>query len=352
MDITKIDQNFTINTTIDREGITFYDAQEAPFRIYGLMHEGGRFRRMPEAIAKTVNPGVARLHECTAGGRVRFTTDSPYIAIAAEMCDVGKMAHFALTGSVGFDLFTGKRYLDTYKPPFDITDGRFESVIDIPKEDGRGQEREYTINFPLYSSVLKLYIGLKEGSMLKPAPDYAIKTPIVYYGSSITQGACASRPSNAYQSIISRNLDCDFINLGFSGNARGEDTIAQYIAGLTMSAFVFDYDHNAPSVNHLRDTHEKMFLTIRQAHPTLPILLLTRPKYYLSSTELERLAVIRQTYTNALARGDEHVYMIEGTQLLWECVRETALVDNLHPNDSGFVSMADVIEKKLREMLL
>ncbi len=352
VDIAKIDKNFKINTTIGREGLVFFDAQEHPFKIYGLIHEGGRFRRMPEAVAKTVNPGVAKLHECTTGGRVRFTTDSPYIAIAADMCDMPKTPHFALTGTIGFDLFTGKRYLGTYKPPFDITDGRFESVIDIPKDVGRVQEREYTINFPLYSSVLKLYIGLKEGSTLNPASPYSIEKPIVYYGSSITQGCCASRPGNTYQSIVSRNLDFNFINLGFSGSAKGEETVAHYIAGLDMTAFVYDYDHNAPTVEHLRDTHERMFLTIRKTHPTLPILMLSRPKYYLNDEEKGRLAIVRQTYQSALARGDKNVYMIEGPDLLLDCVRETALVDNCHPNDSGFVSMACVIEKELRRILL
>lgn len=106
MDVTKIDKNFAINTTIDREGIVFLDAQEPPFQIYGLMYEGGMFRRMPEAVAKDVNPGVAKLHTCTTGGRVKFITDSPYIAIAADMNAMAKIPHFALTGTIGFDLLS------------------------------------------------------------------------------------------------------------------------------------------------------------------------------------------------------------------------------------------------------
>lgn len=352
MDVAKIDKNFEVSTTIEREGLVFFDAQQPPFQIYGLMYEDGMFRRMPNAVAKDVNPGVAKLHTCTTGGRVKFITNSPYIAIAADMNSLGKIPHFALTGTIGFDLFVDKRYIGTYRPPFDITDGRFESIINVPRDEDWGKEREFTINLPLYSSVEKLYIGLKDGCALKPSAGYAIKTPIVYYGSSITQGCCASRPSNSYQSIISRNLDCDFINLGFSGSAKGEDTIAQYIAGLDMTAFVYDYDHNAPSVEHLRDTHEKMFLTIREAHPSLPILMLTRPKHYLNSVEKERLAIVRETYNNALARGDKNVYMIDGPDLILDCVRENALVDNCHPNDSGFVSMAYVIGEKLKEILL
>ena len=120
-------------------------------------------------------------------------------------------------------------------------------------------EREITINFPLYSSVADLYIGLDETAVLKKSLGYKHKKPIVFYGSSITQGGCASRPGNAYESIISRALQTDYINLGFSGNAKAEDEIAQYIKDLDMSVFIYDYDHNAPNLKHLEDTHQRMF---------------------------------------------------------------------------------------------
>lgn len=345
MDISKIDKNFAIETNIDREGLEFFDVEQAPFSVHGVKMDDGRYRRMPEAVAKATSEGVLHLHANTAGGRVRFITDSPYIAISAKMDAIGRMNHFPLTGSAGFDLYTGTHYLGTYRPPHNIVDS-FESVIDI-RESG---EREYTINFPLYSDVLKLYIGLKSGSTIKPV-QYSIQKPVVFYGSSITQGGCASRPGNAYQSILSREFDFDYINLGFSGNAKAEEVMSDYISGLDMSVFVYDYDHNAPTVEHLRNTHEKMFKKIRAAHPELPVLMLTRPQYYLADHEVERLEIVRTTYENALAAGDENVYFIPGPDLLIELVRETALVDNCHPNDSGFVSMAHVISKKMKEIL-
>lgn len=261
------------------------------------------------------------------------------------MGTVGKMPHFPFTGSIGFDLYTGKKYINTYVPPVDI-ETCYESVLDLD-----GEEREYTVNFPLYSDVRKLYIGLQEGCSLKAAPEYSISKPVVYYGSSITQGGCASRPGNAYQSIITRELDCDHINLGFSGSARGEEEIARYIAGLEMSAFVYDYDHNAPTAEHLQQTHERMFRTIREAQPNLPILMLSKPKYYLPAEDVTRMEIIRQTYENAIAAGDRNVYFIPGLELILELVRETATVDNCHPNDSGFVSMAYVIGEKLKQIL-
>ena len=346
MDISKVDRNFEVKTQIKKDDIVFYDVEAAPFKLYGVMREGKNFRRLPEKIAKATSEGVHHLHAQTAGGRVRFVTDSPYIAVVAEYSAVGKMPHFPFTGSIGFDLYSGTRYFRTFVPPV-TTEDHLESVVELKEK----VEREYTLNFPLYSEVTKVYIGLQEGSVLKAASDYSAELPIVYYGSSITQGGCCSRPGNAYQNIITRELNVDHINLGFSGSAKAEDVMADYVAGLDMLAFVYDYDHNAPTVEHLEATHERMFKKVRAAHPDLPVLMLTRPKYYLTEEEEQRLAVVRKTYENALAAGDKNVYFIPGPDLLNDFVREAALVDNCHPTDAGFISMADVVGKKLKEIL-
>ena len=137
-------------------------------------------------------------------------------------------------------------------------------MIDLTREIvADGKEHTFTINFPLYQGVNSLYIGLKEGSVIKEAPEYETTAPFVYYGSSITQGGCASRPGSAYQNILSRHLQWDHINLGFSGSCKGEDEMAYYIASLDMSVFVYDYDHNAPTVEHLKNTHEIFFKKIK-----------------------------------------------------------------------------------------
>jgi len=344
VDISKIDKNFKVESKIEREGLTFYDIDETPFKIYGVFREGEHYVRMPTDTAKSVSERVVSLYRHSAGGRVRFVTNSPYVAVSIKLDRVYKMSHFAFTGSIGCDVYSGTRYIGTVVPPTNVTN-EYEGVIDVPFND----EREYTINMPLYSETDKMYIGIKEGSILKAAPDYEIKKPIVYYGSSITQGGCASRPGNAYQSIISRELNADFINLGFSGSALAEDEMAEYIANLDMSAFVYDYDHNAPNLEHYKNTHEKFFKTIRKTQPDLPILMMTRPEYYLDEDESARLQVMLNTYNNAIAAGDKNVYYIKGPDLI-ESVREFALVDGGHPNDSGFVSMAHVVGSKLKEI--
>ena len=138
------------------------------------------------------------------------------------MSEPNRAPHFSLTGAAGFDMYVKEngedKYSATFVPPYEIESG-FESVKDFFD----ASMREITINFPNYSNVERLFIGVSQNAKVLPAPEYKIEKPIVYYGSSITQGGCASRPGNAYQAIVSRNLSCNFINLGFSSGARGED---------------------------------------------------------------------------------------------------------------------------------
>lgn len=350
--ISEIDANFKIETSLNVKGIRFFDIQSAPFKVYGVFKEGGVYRRMPEKAAAGVSVGVLALHANNAGGRVRFKTDSPYVAVKAVYAGVGKMAHFAISGSAGLDLYftdnDGKEvYKNTFIPPFDVKEG-FEGIADF----GCKKMRQITVNMPTYSTLKELYIGLDENSVTAPADDYKIKKPIVYYGSSITQGGCVSRPGNTYQARISRRLNADYINLGFSGNARGEDSMADYIKHLEMSAFVYDYDHNAPSAEYLLNTHERFLKRIREKNPALPVVMMSAPVFLPDDNWNTRREIIKGTYNNAVSAGDKNVYFIDGRELM-AAAGNDGTVDNCHPNDLGFYSMAEklggVLEKVFAE---
>jgi hypothetical protein len=175
--------------------------------------------------------------------------------------------------------------------------------------------------------------------------------PVLYYGSSITQGACASRPGNSYQNIISRELSCDQINLGFSSGALAEEVMIDYLTKQKMSVFVMDYDHNAPNPAHLAATHEKLYRAMRKAQPELPIIMITMPKIVLNDDILQRKAVVRATYEKAVAEGDTKVRYIDGCEMIQCMGTDGGLVDNAHPNDLGFVAMARVIGAAVKEFL-
>ena len=346
MKLDEIDKNFKIEETINKEGLKFYNAEKEPFKIYGLIREGDRFRRLPGKVAKSVNEGVYALHANTAGGRVRFITDSETAAIIAVMDKMYRASHFPFTGTAGFDIYSDGIYKGTFRPQNDAERG-FEGIIGGLE---KGKMKEITINFPLYSDVKELFIGLAENAeILSPMP-YKNEKPVVFYGSSITQGGCASRPGRSYQAVVSRRLNIDYVNLGFSGSARAEDEIIEYIKNLDMAAFVYDYDHNAPNVAHLEATHEKMFKAVREAQPRLPIIIMPRPKYYLNDEEKKRRDIILKTYNNAVAAGDKNVYFIDNTKLTAECKGE-GTVDNTHPTDFGFASMAKAVGDCLEKIL-
>ncbi len=348
-DVANYDSNFKINSEIKEEKITFYSVRQKPFRIFGLFNvkDGQPFRRMPQEIADATSESVKALNLNTAGGRVRFSTDSEYVALKAEMSVLCNMSHMPLSGTSGFDMYVDGEFCKLFAPPVKIKDG-FEEIYYF----GSKRMRDIEIYFPLYNPVDDLFIGLETFSVVKDAPTYKYKTHVVYYGSSITQGGCASRPGNAYQAIISRKLDCNFMNFGFSGSAKGEEAIVNYMADLDMSVFVCDYDHNAPNVGHLNDTHDRLYKKIRGKNPGLPIIFISRPDFDNKIDDSSRRReVIFQTYMNALYSGDSNVFYIDGKGLFMGEYRDCCTVDGTHPNDAGFVRMADIIGKEIERCL-
>lgn len=345
MRIEALDENFVV-TAPDETETVFFDVAQPPFTVHGLLRDEEGYYRIPHALAAATNIGVQFLSLNTAGGRVRFRTDADRVVLRAAMRCVTRMPHFAFTGSAGFDLYADGVYRGTFTPPMEMEDG-YTSELEL----GSGGMREITVHFPLYSGVTRLELGFPAGSTLGRASAYRTAVPVVYYGSSITQGGCASRPGNAYQNILSRLLSCDHLNLGFSGSARGEACLAQYIAGLSMSAFVLDYDHNAPDPAYLEATHAAFFRTVREKQPTLPVLLLSRPQPNPNEEELLRRDIVRRTWEAAVKAGDRNVTFFDGTEMLRLFGGDSGTVDNCHPNDLGFYCMAKTLEPALKAAL-
>ena len=349
--IEDIDKNFITDKAFDPTGLKFYNVLEKPFKIYGLIlpdAENERFLRMPREIADNTSHGVSVLNYHTAGGRVRFRTNSKRIAVFASLYRVMKMSHFAFSGTVGMDVYVNGKFSRTFIPPLDVEDN-FAMV----KSFSDSEMKEIQLNLPLYSGISELHIGLDEGAIVEEGRGYDYDLPIVYYGSSITQGACASRPGNSYEAIIERETNCDYVNLGFSGSAKGEKIVAEHIASLDMKIFVLDYDHNAPSVKELNETHEPFYKTIREKHPELPIIMATRPDCSMISIEeaRKRKRIVRRTYLNAKKRG-ENVYFIDGEKMMRKYAGADGTVEGIHPNDFGFRAIAkgigDIIKKILK----
>lgn len=346
MKLSEVDSTYKFVSADDCKDLEVFSVLKPPFSLHGIFYADGKFKRLPYEVAKTVSEGVAVLHSIPSGGRVKFKTDSSVVALFVEE-EPYQIANQPLTASSGFEIFADGKHA---KSVFQSLDGkRLESVEKFSSYARFSEKkwREIEVYFPLYCRVRQVMIGVQSGSGLAKSEDYKNIEPIVYYGSSITQGCCASKPSCTYQSFIERWLGVDYLNLGFSGNCKGERTMMEYIASLKMSAFVLDYDYNSSSVEHLGNTHLDCYLTVREKHPDIPIVMMSRPEANRCAESVAKRNIIRTTYRYACNRRDKNVRFIDGHTLFGTKDKDICTVEGCHPTDLGFYRIAKRVYKEL-----
>ena len=191
--------NLKAAVAIEQGNILWRDASAPCFRVHGLhlpcVYGAGdapvKYRRLPDGVGQHTNEGVAELYKNTACGRLRFRTDSEYVAIRCIWDGLTWFPYMPATGVSGFDLYVAEngvsRFSKSFVPPLD-GDG-YESIARF----GAREMRELTINFPLYNNVASLAVGLERDARITCAAPYRMAAPVVYYGSSVTQGGRASR---------------------------------------------------------------------------------------------------------------------------------------------------------------
>jgi hypothetical protein len=324
-----------------------YSFKNPPLKLYGAsFNKNGCVVRMDDEVAKTVNEYTAIRIFSGAGVRIRFKTDAKTFTVRAKLKSNGVDWAIPISGSAGMDVFEENERIALVNPKnYDI----LYVCQTVKKSD---KMSNITIMFPRNEPVVDLEIDVDDTATVLPPDPYTYEKPIVFYGSSITEGGCSSSVSKCYTALVTRWLDSDYINLGVSGNAKGEETMANYIKNLDMSIFVMDYDHNAPSVEHLRATHEPFFKIIREKNPNLPILMMSKPDFDSDVEENSaRLEIIKQTYENALKNGDKNVYFIDGKTFFGDTDRSICTVEGCHPTDLGFMRMAERIYPILKSIL-
>ena len=328
-----------------------YNLSSPELRLYGVPHfyETGKLERVPEEMREKL-PHLSFYGRRIAGARVRFKTDSPKlrVKIKAESIevDIGLSIYqcqsaFVYAGENKTSRYLGHVYPKAY--------GENEFEAEFNKGEGMEDILIWLPRNPVIEDV-SVYIE-DDSSICLPTP-YKYEKPIVYYGSSITECGC-DMVQLGYNSLISRWLDVDFYNLGFSGSCKGDIPIADLIHSIPdKSIFVFDYDHNAPTPEFLEQTHEKFFLYFRSLEPELPVVMMTRPDFYADIEDAKkRRAIIRKTYENALGRGDKNVYFIDGETFFNDETRPISGLDNIHPNALGFYNMAKAVLPTIERIL-
>jgi lysophospholipase L1-like esterase len=355
VDIQKLDPNMTLEKADDK-GIAWFDPRHPPFRLTGFpwIDEERVYRRLPVKPHWEIRKPVDDLANCTAGGQIQFQSDSEKIMIRVELRQPSGMYHMPATGQSGFDLYVGEpghqRYHATSR--FDAQAGDYEVVL----FEGAKAQRHFTLNFPLYNGVRSVQVGVMAGSSIAAPVPYTQLGSIVVYGTSITQGGCAARPGMAYTNILSRRLNREFVNLGFSGNGRGEPALARLINQIDHQRLVvLDYQANAGE--SIRDTLEPFIDILREAHRDLPILVISKIRYARELADPEKLKKAedlarfqKELVDRRTASGDRSLYFLDGGTLLGEHAHECT-VDGVHPTDLGFLKMANTIEPTIASIL-
>jgi len=181
-----------------------------------------------------------------------------------------------------------------------------------------------------------------------PSPPFALPRPVVVYGTSITQGGCAARPGMAWTNILSRRLNVEFINLGFSGSGRGEPEVAETISEIPNPAcFILDFEANSGGIGPLRERFPEFIRILRERHPKVPILVISAVPHAIErliervlQERIERREFQRGVVGEFRRRGDKLLYFQDGGELLGEDFEECS-VDGVHPTDLGFMRMAN-----------
>jgi lysophospholipase L1-like esterase len=304
------------------------------------------YRRLPVLPCGRIRDAVSELADCPAGGQVAFQSDTRHLAVRVRLSGPANMNHMPATGQCGFDLYVGgageQRYHNTAR--YDIRETAYEvGLFEHPERE----MRTFTLNFPLYQGVKEVRIGLCPDALVLPPPAWSDPRPLIIYGTSITQGGCASRPGLAYPNLLGRALNRPVINLGFSGNGCGDPEVVRLMAEIRDPAlWVLDYDANAGTQDELRQSLPAAIGVLRSVRTDVPILVVSRIVWARDYSHREsarnravRADIQREAVESARAAGDGHVHFFDGGLLLGPDADECT-VDGIHPNDIGFARIA------------
>lgn len=345
-----------VNILSAQDKIVYKDASEFPF--YGRIHDeaDNLYGRLPLAFEEVSRVPVWTLGCNSAGIAVRFRTNSTSIHVKWESLFGVVMNHMAPTGIRGLDLYALEdgewRYVRCARPAVEkFTE--FNIVSNMTPE-----YREFMLYLSLYDGVKSLEIGGDADAVFTvPAVDSPKRyKPVVFYGSSILQGGCVTRPGMLFTSIISRELDREVFNLGFSGNAKLDMEIAGYMASVEdPGVFVLDYVPNC-TADMIDADAEKFFRIIRDAHPDVPVIMIELPYYPTKDFDQERFNdsknrndAQRRLYEKLKKAGEKKLFYIESDRLLDGC--KDATVDGVHYTDLGSVIHAEAVLSVIRKAL-
>ena len=338
----------------EKPDLAWTDVKALRFEGQGWSEVKSPFDRLPSKAEELVRGPVWRLSRDSAGMSARFITDSTEIACRWTLLDANlAMPHMPATGVSSVDLYVRDsddkwRWLACPRP----TQVKMTATLISGLPEGT---REYMLYLPLYNGVSSCEIGVLEGSKIEAGPARSKKRslPVVFYGTSITHGGCASRPGMPHPAILGRRLDRPIMNLGFSGNGTMDIELAGLLGELDAAVYVIDC---LPNMNGTKVAERVVpfIKRLRGLRPDTPILLVEDRSFSNSFLQPSRQrhhaasrAALRAGYEALIAEGVNGLSYLEGAELLGN--EDT--VDGSHPTDLGFMRQADQFQPALERVL-
>ena len=363
IDIKKVDSNF-INKE-NQEDLLYIDPRNNDLvKIYGLywFNEDRRYHRLSKElddVLPTLEGSVDVLAGNSSGGIAAFYSNTNILKIKVKLSFKFHMGHMPYTGQAGFDLYIGSDYqnMKFYRTSnFDFNKTEYEFTF-FNHESLSSEKKLYVLNFPLYATVEEVLIGVNPSATVTPCRNlFNDNSKIVFYGTSITQGGCASRPGMSYTQILSRMLGVECLNYGFSGNGKGHIEIAEALSSIeNVKMFVLDYEANA-TFDRLKATLDNFVKCLRKKYPNVPIVIISKIPMYLEFHDESYIVnekKIRNYQKNYVKKSnDKNLYYVDGAKVLGKTNVSEKTVDGCHPTDYGFMSMAEYLYPIIRKILL
>lgn len=343
----------TAATAIDESLYDWHDPREWGIEGKGFTDTLGDYDRLPGRAKGVVRDAVWNLSRDSAGMSVGFESATPALVVRYTLISESlAMPHMPATGVSGVDLYgkDGKdrwRWVGNTRPTTPRVSQSLAKDMDVV-------QREYRLYLPLYNGLKRLEIGVPKGIEFQPVAPRR-EGAIVYYGTSIAQGGCVSRPGMAFTSILSRRLDRPFINLAFSGNGKMEENVGRFLVELDPAAYVIDCVPNMTAAE-VRERTVPLVKQLRKVRPDVPIVLVEDRTHdgqwvsrKLDAERDDRRKALREGYDQLLKDGAKKLTYLKGDKLTGDDGEGT--VDGSHPTDLGSVRYADQLEPVLRKVL-
>jgi len=311
------------------------------------------YHRIDTTLHRDFPAGIKRLLTHSTGLVLSFRTNSP--RIAAKWCVPDTKPYAANMNAIvnkGLDLYIRRNGVWEFAGVGRPTAGCNEAVLVKDMEAG---EKECLLYLPAYDEVKSLSLGIDSGYQVAAGNDPFAAKRVVVYGSSITQGAAASRPGMVYPARLSRDLGVNFINLGLSGSGKMEKAVADMVASIQADAFVLDCFAN-PSPEQITERTNYIVKAIRAEHPQAPIILIQSVVRENGNFDQGVKRYVQRQNDNAMTEyqklvneGVKNLYLIPAVDLLGKDHEGTT--DGTHPNDIGFDRMLQVIRPEMIRIL-